>query len=43
MPLQQVPRFYIPLESTCCLFVAYSNDYDMESYDGFALPAEKEL
>ena len=31
MPLQQGPRFYISLESTCCLS------------DGFVLPIEREL
>ena len=39
MPLQQVPRFYIPLQSTYCLFVAYFHEFrNRELYDGFVLP-----
>ena len=34
--LQQVPRFYIPLKSTCCLFFAYYREFcNRESYDEF--------
>ena len=34
MTLQQEPRFYIPLESTCCLFFVYSHElHSRESYD----------
>ena len=34
MTLQQEPRFHIPLESTCCLFVVYSHElHSRESYD----------
>ena len=44
MPLPQEIRFYIPLESTCCLFVAYYDEFlNRESYDGLVLPAEREL
>ena len=43
MPMQQGPRFYILLESTC-LFDAHCYEFpDRKSYDGFALPVEKEL
>ena len=35
MPLQQEIGFYIPLESTCCLFAAYCHKLlNRESYDG---------
>ena len=41
--MQQGPRFYILLESTC-LFDAHCYEFpDRKSYDGFALPVEKEL
>ena len=44
MPLQQEIRFYIPLELTCCLFVAYCHEFlNMESYDGFVLTVERDL
>ena len=44
MPLLQEIRFYIPLESTCCLFFAYYDEFlNRESYDGLVLPAEREL
>ena len=37
-------RFYIPFDSTCCLFVAYYNEFrNTESYDKFVLPVEGEL
>ena len=29
MPLQQGPRFYIPLESTCCSFVTENHTMDL--------------
>ena len=39
MPLQQIPSFYIPLESTCCLISAYCHKFcNRELYDGFVLP-----
>ena len=41
--MQQGPRFYILLESTC-LFDAPCYEFrDRESYDGFFLPVEREL
>ena len=44
MPLEQELKSYIPLESTCCLFVAYCHEFlNRESYDGFVLPVESEL
>ena len=44
MPLQQGRRLYIPLELTCCLFVAYCHEFrNRELYDGFVVPIEKEL
>ena len=37
-------RFYIPLESTCYLFVAYCHVFfNMESCDAFVAPAERGL
>ena len=43
MPMQQGSRFYIPLESTC-LFDTHCYEFcDRESYDGFVIPAEREL
>ena len=37
-------RFYIPLESTCYLFVAYCHEFfNRKSYDGFVVPVEREL
>ena len=37
-------RFYIPLESTCCLLVAYCHEFlNRESYDGFVVPVEREF
>ena len=43
MPLQQVIRFYIPPESTCCLFLAYCHEFlNREPYDGFVIPVERE-
>ena len=43
MPLRQEIRFYIPLESTCCLFVAYCHEFlDSKSYNRFVLPVERE-
>ena len=41
MPLQQVSRFYISLESACCFVVALL--CKKESHDGFVLPVEREL
>ena len=44
MPLQQEFAFYIPLESTCCLFAAYYHEFlNRESCDGFDLPIERKL
>ena len=44
IPLQQEIKFYIPLESTCCLFVGYCHEFLVkESYDGFVLPVERDL
>ena len=44
MFLQQGPRFYIPLQSICCLFAAYCREFcNREPYDGFVLPVEKEF
>ena len=44
MPLQQGPGFYVPPESTCCLYFAYCNELcNRESYDGFVLLVEREL
>ena len=44
MSLQQGHRFYIPLESTCCLFVAYFQEFRRsESFYGFVLPVEREF
>ena len=44
MPLQQVIRFYIPPESTCCLFLAYCHEFiNREPDDGFVIPVEREL
>ena len=44
MPLQQEIRYYIPLESTCCLFVACCHEFlNRESYYGFILLVEREL
>ena len=41
--MQQGPRFYILLESTC-LFDAHCYEFrHRESYDGFFLPVEREL
>ena len=41
--MQQGPRFYILLESTC-LFDAHCYGFsDKESYDRFVLPVEREL
>ena len=38
MPLQQKIRFYVPFESTCCLFVGYWHEFpSRESYDEFVL------
>ena len=38
-PLQEGPRFYIPLELTCCLFATYCHEFrNRESYDEFILP-----
>ena len=43
MPLQEGPKFYIPLE-LICLFVAYCHEFHKkESYDGLVLPVEREL
>ena len=39
MPLQQGIRFYIPLESTCCLFVAYCHEF-LNTMDLFFLLKE---
>ena len=37
-------RFYIPLESTCFLFVAYCHEFfNRKSYDGLVVPVEREL
>ena len=37
IPLQQGIIFFIPLESTCRLFVAYYHEFlNRESYDAFA-------
>ena len=42
MPLQQKIRFYVPFESTCCLFVGYWHEFpSRESYDEFVLPVEE--
>ena len=39
MPLQQKIIFYVPLESTCCLFAGYWHEFpSRESYDKFVLP-----
>ena len=44
MPLQQGPIFYNPLKSTFSLFVAYCHhSHNRELYEGFVLPAEREL
>ena len=44
MPLQQGIIFHIPLESTCCLLVAYCHEFlNRESSDGFVIPVEREL
>ena len=44
MPLQQGIRFYIPLEPTWGLLVAYLHEFlNWESYDGFVIPVEREL
>ena len=41
--MQQGPRFYILLESTC-LFDAHCYEFrDREPYDGFFLPVEREF
>ena len=39
MPLQQGPRFDIPLESTCW----FHEFHKRELYDGSVLPVEREL
>ena len=44
MPLEQGIRFYIPLELTCCLLVAYCHEFiNGKSYDGFVPPANREV
>ena len=44
MLLQQGIRFFIPPESTCCLFVAFCQELlNRESYDGFVVSVEREL
>ena len=42
MLLQQV--FYVPLESTCCIFFAYCHEFcNRKSCNEFVLPLEREL
>ena len=44
MVCNKLNRFFIPLESTCCLFVAYCHEFlNRESYDGFVVPIERTL
>ena len=44
IPLQQVLRFCIPLESTCCLFVAHCYEFrNRKSYDRFVVPVKRDL
>ena len=41
MSLQQETEFYIPLESSCCLFVACCHKFlNRKSCDGFVLPVD---
>ena len=41
--MQQGPRFYILLESTCLLYAHYYEFRGRESFDGFVLHFEREL
>ena len=43
MSLQQEPRSYVPLESTCLFFAFCYEFWNRELYDGFVLPVEREL
>ena len=44
MVCNELNRFYIPLELTCCLFGAYCHEFlNRESYDRFVVPLEREL
>ena len=41
--MQQGPKFYILLESTCLFDVTCYELCERKSYDGFVLPVEREL